>query len=249
MDGRRVAGWFAVGLLSALGCGKTMPLEPGPIPPDAQITPAPSKVKELTPNTLVAMAGFREATALEAVKTTGERDALLLAAREAYAQAIQKDPHYLPAYSGLAQHWDTIGEHEQAITIYRLALQEAPNDPCMRFEFGKSLASHKEWPEAAEQLRQASALVPQNGTYGTYYALCLARAGQTDEALNQLLRFHAPAEAHCKLARTLKNVGQPELCRHQAQLALQADEKCQSALDLLNELDQPARAAASVPAP
>lgn len=67
--------------------------------------------------------------------------------------------------------------------------------------------------------------------------MCLARAGQTDEALLVLMRVEGEAQAHYTVARMMHHMKQDEASKKYARQALVADPKLEGARQLLAELE------------
>jgi len=201
--------------------------------------PGWEKDVKLKPETLVALAAFREAHSLEPNITPDQKQQLLEDARVAYLRALELDPNHVPAHLGLARFYDTAGNHPKAAEEYAKLSKIRPRDAWLRFEIGMFHARAKEWPPALEQLRNASDLDPENAHLARTYGICLARAGRYDESVSWLLEKKqlSEADAHCMVAKMLHHLQQDDASRQHLRLALQAEPNSRAAHELLNELD------------
>jgi tetratricopeptide (TPR) repeat protein len=193
-------------------------------------------VKQLNPDTLVALGEFREQMAREWNLSPQEKDHLYDEAQQAYKRAIETDPKYLPAYIALARFFDTTNRHDKAMATYEKALKINPKDAGMWCELGMVYARQKEWEPALRDLKKATELAPDERAFARNYGMCLARAGHYDESLAVLRHCMAEAEAQCVIARMLHHLNQDEASMQHLQLALQADPNLKSGQSLLAEL-------------
>lgn len=215
------------------------PAPPTDIEPDSDKTPITPKAK-----TCVALGAVRERWAMEKTRNTTERDQMYDLARRSYQQALEIDPHYLPAYLALAKLYEKIGDYERCQATYRRALQIQSRDGALWFEMGMCQARRKEWPSAVDSLKTAHELEPENRLYTKTLGLCLARAGRYDDSFDCLKRVVGDAEAHCDLARMLHHMNQDAASRQQLQVALQMNPQLESARFFQQELDGPPAARA-----
>jgi tetratricopeptide (TPR) repeat protein len=231
--------------LVASGCGLPVwPNTSGPanaklpenVPPHPEDLEA-EHPKELKPATLVAYAALKERSAVDAEQSQNDRERLREAARQAYLRALELDPKYIPAHIGLANWYDTAGNHEKALATYAQAAKVAPKDKGLWFQLGMCHARHKEWDLAIESLRKAHELDPDNRPCTKTLGLCLARAGRCDESVNCLEAVESKAEAECTVARMLHHMNQDEASRQHAQLALQSNPTLTEARELLEEIE------------
>ncbi len=167
-------------------------------------------------------------------------------ARKIYSQALTLSPQYLPALVGMAQLYAQMGDHDQAVVMYRRALDAAPKDAALRNQFGWYEAQCKDWDEAIAAFREACRLDPDNHQYPKTLAFTLARAGKMDESLACFKSAGlSNAEAHVKLALMLHHVGQDDLCRRHLAQAIAENPDQADARELQNQLDGAQSASAS----
>src|SRR5262249_30275470 len=152
-------------------------------------------------------------------------------------------PKLLPAYMGLARHWELRERHDLALGYYEEALRLSPQDASIAHEIGMCHASHKEWEPALARLHRAVELDRNNRQYAMNFALCLGRAERFDESLAWLRNLQNEAEAQYSLARMLRHLGKYDRCLEHVRLALQADPMFVPAQEMLSSLTSPPPAA------
>jgi tetratricopeptide (TPR) repeat protein len=243
-------------LALAAGCDmKSFPLwpssSPGPVAgklPEG-LPPRPEDLadqpRDLKPATLVAYANLKEKCAAEPDQLDIDRERLREAARQAYVRALEIDGKYIPAHLGLANWYDTVGNHGKAIATYQQVLKLAPKDQSVPYQLGMCHARHQEWEAAIDSLRKASEIDPDNRQCTKTLGMCLARAGHVDDSVACLEKVQSKAEAQCTVARMLYQMNQDEACKQHVQLALQLDPNLAKAKELLAELELTRRSAAT----
>ncbi len=83
------------------------------------------------------------------------------AAREAYGRALQEDLAFAPAHAALAQLALAAGDTASALSEMALAVELAPSDAALRYDYGVLLArSGARAAEAAAELKRAAELEP-----------------------------------------------------------------------------------------
>ncbi|HEU0054912.1 MAG TPA: hypothetical protein VFQ39_17120 [Longimicrobium sp.] len=83
------------------------------------------------------------------------------AAREAYGRALQEDLAFAPAHAALAQLALAAGDTASALSEMALAVELAPSDAALRYDYGVLLArSGARAGEAAAELKRAAELEP-----------------------------------------------------------------------------------------
>jgi len=237
-------------LALAAGCDmKSFPLWPSSSGPVAGklpegLPPRPEDLesdqpKELKPATLVAYANLKEKCAAEPDQTEVDRERLREVARQAYLRALDIDAKFIPAHVGLANWYDTVGNHSKALATYQQVLKFAPKDKTVWYQLGMCQARHQDWEPAIDSLRKAHEIDPDNRQCTKTLGLCLARAGHIDESLACLENVVSKAQAHCQVARMLYQMHQDEASKQQLQLALQFDPNLPAARELREELELP----------
>ena len=114
-----------------------------------------------------------------------------------FQQVIMRDPRYAPAYAGLADAYNVLGEYgylprEDAIARARAAARTAVDLDSSQGEAHASLgliqAMLLEWDAAEAGLRRAIELSPGYATGHIWYALLQAQFGRFDNALDHIQR-------------------------------------------------------------
>jgi len=257
MDCLRVLAAAALCAGLTAGCD-FMPLWPGSSGPSVskppEVPPRPEDLdverpRELKPATLVAYANLKEQSAADPEVSQVDRERMREAARQAYLRALEIDPKFVPAHVGLANWFDTAGNHAKAVATYQQVVKLAPKDKVAWYQFGMCSARHKDWDPAIENLRKANELDPDDRQVAKTLGLCLARAGRYDESLACLEKVVGKAEAHCTVARMLHHLQQDDASRHELQLALASNPNLAEARELLDELEgrTPAETATAKP--
>ena len=112
-----------------------------------------------------------------------------------FEQAIEKDPNYALAYSGLADCYAALGTWEGGTISPAEAMLKANAAALKAVEFDETLAEahaslgyirlHYDWnwPEAEKQFKRAIELNPRYATAHHWYAHYLMTAGQTEASL------------------------------------------------------------------
>jgi tetratricopeptide (TPR) repeat protein len=192
------------------------------------------------PDTCVAAGDFYAREAVNKDRGSAAQEQLRESARKAYQQALTLDPRYIPAHHALAQLYTAMDDHEHAVAIYQQALKIQPREPQLHFQLGMCYGRLKDWPAAVTSLQKAVDLDPENRPFVNTLGFALARAGRYPDSLACFGRVHSPAMAHCQLARMLRHLQQPELCRQQLLLALEKEPNLEVAQKLLTSLERPA---------
>src|SRR5262245_59438945 len=161
---------FALPLgLSLLVCGcVTSQTRPAPAP--AATTPpvhliqkdTPTAKRALKPDTVVSLAAFRESEATDTKEGPAKQRQLRDEARQSYQEALRLDPNCLAAYQGLGRVYTELNDWQRAMEAYRTGLEKHPRDPALWFGQGVCLCRQKNFAQAAESLRKALQLNPEN---------------------------------------------------------------------------------------
>jgi Flp pilus assembly protein TadD len=120
----------------------------------------------------------------------------LIAAREAYEQALGNDPKSAEAILGLARLDQLNGRTYEAEQRYLKALKLKPKDPHVLDAVGQFYASQERWDKAIELLSEAMRVAPEASGHRFNLAVALTRAGRIDEAMPHFSRTVGNAEAH-----------------------------------------------------
>src|SRR5262249_55359536 len=153
-------------------------------------------------------AAAQEPTTLEA-----DRERLREQARQAYTRALNEDPKCVEAHVGLARLFESMGNHERAITSYHDAVKIRPKDIDTWMELGMIHARNREWDPALHAMQQAHKLDPDNRMVVKTLGFTMARSGRYEEAFDTLKRVLGDAEAHYRIAQALHHVQQDDAAR------------------------------------
>jgi TolB-like protein/Flp pilus assembly protein TadD len=109
-----------------------------------------------------------------------------------YRQAIQLDPTYAPSYAGLAEALTLAADYKDVPSSQVLpeaeaaavkALQVDDNLASAHAALGQIRAYRLEWPGVLDEFQRAIELNPGDAHSHHWYALALASAGRSDEAI------------------------------------------------------------------
>ncbi|MCI0698139.1 protein kinase [candidate division KSB1 bacterium] len=120
-------------------------------------------------------------------------EGLLQKGIECFGQALEKDPDYALAYTGLADSYSVLGVYHflppkeafsRAKAAAEKALQIDENLAESHASLGMIVTYYDwDWPGAEREFQRAIALNPSYALAHSYYALCLAWMGRFDEAI------------------------------------------------------------------
>lgn len=104
-------------------------------------------------------------------------------AKKAYGRALEENLSYWPAHVRLALLASIQGEHDEALQEYDQAVQLAPNEPAVHFDYGIALLRADKAAEAEREFRRVIELEPNFGLAYFNLALTLDRQGRRDDAI------------------------------------------------------------------
>lgn len=122
-----------------------------------------------------------------------ERQKNLVEARNAYERALTEDLSNYAAHSRLSALQLAAGDSAAAMTEMNLAVQLAPNDPVLHYEYALALVQTRHDAEASDQLRKA---IAADSFYAAPHLLLAIIAGVEqfdDQSLAEFQRFVALA--------------------------------------------------------
>jgi tetratricopeptide (TPR) repeat protein len=114
-------------------------------------------------------------------------------AREAFAHALQEDLTYGPAHVQLGIMALDARDTAAAVSEFDLAVQIAPADPVLRYQYGYTLVDFGRPAEAEAQLRKAIELTPAYASPHFLLGRSLKALGKKEEAVGSLKNFLALA--------------------------------------------------------
>jgi tetratricopeptide (TPR) repeat protein len=232
---------LALGLVGAAGCVADNSTQTGPVlpPPGAVIEKAkdPPKHPPKSAETCVALGNVFASEGASKPQASAVQGHLYDQARREYQQALDVDAGCRSAYLALGQLYTKMGDHDGAVRWYRKGLEKLPREGSLWLHLGLCHASHKDWNLAIDAHRKAVECDPENKNYQKMLGFCLARAGQTDEALAVFYRCVGKAEAHYDLARMLYEMNRDAEARQHLQTAVQESPNFEPAQRLLAQLE------------
>jgi tetratricopeptide (TPR) repeat protein len=144
-----------------------------------------------------AMLEYSLAAALE---QAGNADA----AREAYGRALQEDLAFWPGHRRMAMLAVSRGDTATALSELALAVEIAPNEPDLHYEYGYLLLAARRVLESAAEMKKAAELDPYYAAPHFYLGAMYDASGVTEDALEHYRAFLARAandDAHLAQAR------------------------------------------------
>jgi predicted CXXCH cytochrome family protein len=107
-------------------------------------------------------------------------------AEQAYRDAIELEPGFLPAWVNLADLYRTHGREAEAESLLRRALHRNSDGAVLHYSLGLSQVRQKKYADALLSLRQAAQLEPATPRYTLTYAIALNSTGDRQQALAEL---------------------------------------------------------------
>lgn len=164
-------------------------------------------------------------------------------AKKAYQQAEHLSPHWMAAIAGLARIDDLEGNPTGAAQHYSLCLQYStgkPDEADVLFEAGMFFARQKQFDQALMMMSRSIQLEPGNRSIAMNYGFTLARAGRFEESYRHFMQITTPLDAGYQVALMAQHLGNTEVARQYAMLAIQASPQNSSEVQaFLTSLDQP----------
>ena len=164
----------------------------------------------------------------------------LLAADEAYANALAIQPRWISARINRADLYRLRGQDSKSIDELSTGLRLDANDADLIHAMGLALVRGAEADKALEYLGKAAKLSPDNIRYSYVHAIALHSLGRTEEALAQLRtiydRHPADFEAAWALATINRDTGNIEQARHYAQSLAETYPHAENVRQLLQNL-------------
>ena len=110
-------------------------------------------------------------------------------AEDAYRTALRLDPRFIPARVNLAMLLDRLNRKAEAAEQFREVLKINPDFSEAHYSLGLLLAEDEaKLPEAAERLKHAAELMPQNARVWYNLGLACQKLKRYDEGANALKR-------------------------------------------------------------
>jgi serine/threonine-protein kinase len=170
---------------------------------DAAAEPAVAETDEPlpqpTPTSEKPAAGGEDAAALTREATQALRDGKLDKAIELYEQAIETDPHHLPAYFGLSEALKQNGDEEGSMATLKTAVENNPEEAAAWLRLGDAQLFTTQNPAAAlASFEKAAALEPHSPEPYAGQALALVLLDEDErakKAIDEALAIDAASPA------------------------------------------------------
>lgn len=114
-------------------------------------------------------------------------------AKKAYGRALEENLTYWPAHVRLARAALAQNERDEALQEFAQAVQLAPDEVTLRYEYGDALLGAGKLPEAEAELRKAIALEPEYALPYLSLARTLDRQKKLDDAMPYYRQYLARA--------------------------------------------------------
>jgi len=109
---------------------------------------------------------------------------------QSYQRALNRQASFVPAYVNLADVYRLQGRAADSQAVLRSGLEAVPKDAALHHALGLALVRQQQLPVALSSLARAAALDPDNPRYSYVYAVALASAGMSNDALRVLEQAH-----------------------------------------------------------
>ena len=113
---------------------------------------------------------------------------------------IQDYPHFMPAYSELAEVYMRIDQVDRAVEVLAAGLEVSPNQPVLINNLGMCYLVKGDYERALQRFTEATQLVPLGTRYRANKAVALGMMGDYEASLSIFAQHLAPWEAHYNLA-------------------------------------------------
>jgi Flp pilus assembly protein TadD len=111
-------------------------------------------------------------------------------AERATRRALERQATFVPAYVNLAEIHRLQGRDADAEAVLRSGLQAAPNDAGLHHALGLALVRKRDLQQALPELERSAELDPGNPRFSYVYAVALASAGRSSDAVRILEEAH-----------------------------------------------------------
>jgi len=104
-------------------------------------------------------------------------------AEQAYREAARRDIAYPPLYVNWADMLRASGRDDEAGTVLKAGLEQAPADGALHHAYGLWLIRAQRTDEALNQLKQGFELAPSDPRLGYVYGVALNSTGEPEDAI------------------------------------------------------------------
>jgi tetratricopeptide (TPR) repeat protein len=192
----------------------------------------------LKPETIATFAGLEvDAAFANEELSQSDRDRRIDESRMKFQKALSQDPKNLESLRGLGRLYTRLGDKDRAAQYYTTAMQHHPKNHQLAHEAALSFGRFEDWDKALALWQHAQSIDPENRKYPRMIGLACARLGRFEEGFQVLVKVLGEAEARMVMARELMEMGRPNECRQQVELAVKADPNFAPAVNALNQFN------------
>jgi hypothetical protein len=199
-----------------------------PAPGSAQAAAKPRFKKKVdttpTPKSQLAYATLME--------RQGDRDE----ARRSYEKVLATDARSVDAIIGLARLDQLAGRTAEAEAGFQKAIRMEPRSGRPLDALGQFYVEQKRYPEAVATLQSATSAAPDEKEFRFHYAIALAKSGQIEQAIPQLIDTVGSAAAHYNIGMVLHDRGDLAGSEEQFTAAILENPRLQQAQYWLTEV-------------
>jgi protein O-GlcNAc transferase len=212
----RIALALAAGL--SAGCGGNKDVDNKGVPRHTQqlVKPEDRQFEQAKDPPLTANTHF---AAGQLAETQGN----LTVALEQYARALKIEPKHEASVFRTAIVYSRMGQHPQAIATWKRYIELMKTSAAGYSNLGLAYELAGERDHAEVAYRRGIDLDPKNQPCRVNYGLMLARAGRTEDAVEQLGAVLTPAQVHYNLGSVYESMGAREKAKLEYRKSLELD--------------------------
>lgn len=162
----------------------------------------------------------------------GDRDE----ARRSYEKVLASDARSVDAIIGLARLDQLAGRAADAEAGFQKAIRIEPRTGRTLDALGQFYVDQKRWNEAVATLQSATSAAPDDKSFRFHYAIALAKSGQIEQAVPQLVDAVGSAAAHYNIGLVLHERGDLAASEDEFSAALLENPRLQQAQYWLTEV-------------
>ena len=137
----------------------------------------------------------------------------IVAARDAYRQAIQMNPGFYQGYNNLANTYTDQGNYQQAVPLYREGLRQAPDSTTIMFNLANMSFRQGYWWQALQEIERVIERDDSDSEAHLMAGICSFQLGNYERAKSHFTRViqldPESAEGHYNLSLAYQRMGSP----------------------------------------